>query len=96
MIHPLEEQIEIRESDLSRWPVKPRRGPEPGRVARFANDDRALFGSMTRIIQRESKSPTETARDLVCKGKAKGRGTLESKVLRLARLYRKEFRRSGH
>ena len=95
-IHPLEEQIEIRESDLGRWPVKPRRGPEPGRVARFANDDRALFGAMTRIIQRESKSPTEAARDLVCKGKVNGRGTPESRVLRLARLYRKESRRRAY
>jgi hypothetical protein len=37
-IHPLEEQIEIRESDLSRWPVKPRRGPERGTITRFADE----------------------------------------------------------
>jgi hypothetical protein len=92
-IHPLEKQIEIRESDLSLWPVKPRRGPEPGSISRFADDDRALFSAMAHIIQRDSKSSTEAARDLAHERKIKGRGTPESRALRLARLYRKEYRR---
>jgi hypothetical protein len=89
-IHAFEEQVEIRESDLSRWPVKPRRGPERGKIARFADDDRALFGPMRRMIERESKSPTEAARQLVWEKKVKGIGSPESRARRLANLYRKE------
>ena len=92
-IHAIEEQIEIRESDLSLWPVKPRRGPERGKIARFADDDRALFGAMRRMIDGASKSPTEAARQLVWEKKVKGIGSPESRARRLADLYRKEHLR---
>jgi len=89
-IHPLEAQVEVRESDLSLWPVKPRRGPERGAVARFADGDRRLFEEIERIMREESKSLTEAVRDLDCEGKVKGRGTPESRVRRVTRRYLEE------
>ncbi len=90
-IHAFEEKVEIRESDLSRWPVKPQKGPERGKIARFADDDRALFGAMRRIIERGSKSPAEAAREHAWQKRVKGRGSLENRARRLADLYRKEL-----
>lgn len=90
-LHPLEEQIEVSESELEkRWPRLPRRGPERGTIGRYNEDDRALFPEMKRIMQRELKSPNEAARELVYEGKVEGRGSDESRALRLARAYRRE------
>jgi hypothetical protein len=89
-IHPLEKQIEIRESDLSLWPVKPRRGPEPGSIARFADDDGALFGIIERAMREKNITLTEAVRHLDYEGKVKGRGSAESRIRRVTRSYRKE------
>jgi hypothetical protein len=94
-LHPIERDIEIRESDLAHWPALPSRGPEPGKVTRFGHTDRALFGEIERIMKIESKSVTEAARDLDAKGKISGRGTSESRIRRLSRFYRNERLRLG-
>jgi hypothetical protein len=68
-------------------PVAPkrtkRRGPD-----RYGKDDRALFGQMTVLGRTEQLSPQEAAYSL--RDKIKGRGSLDSRVRRLARRYRKE------
>jgi hypothetical protein len=90
------EQVEIAEVELSFWLAKPRRGPVAGQTARYADADRALFGAIEHIMAKGSKSVAEAARDLAWQGKLNGRGTAESRVRRLANLYRKErLRRPG-
>jgi hypothetical protein len=84
------ENVAINEPDLAAWLTRPRRGPPVGKLARFADADRALFGSIERIMRRESKSVTEAVRDLDHERKVKGRGTSEARVKLLAKLYRKE------
>lgn len=66
------------------------RGPRPGSIGRFDASDRALFSEIERLIQREHLSPGEAAQKLAGEGKVAGRGTEESRVRRLARLYRTE------
>jgi hypothetical protein len=84
------DQVEVSEFDLSTWLARPRRGPVVGKIARYADLDRALFDEMERIMQEGSKSPAEAARDLACQGRVKGGGTPDSRARRLANLYRKE------
>jgi hypothetical protein len=84
------EQVAINEPDLVAFLARPRKGPPAGKLARFADADRALFGPIERIMRRESKSVTEAVRDLDHERKVKGRGTSVARVKRLANLYRKE------
>jgi hypothetical protein len=95
-IHALDfgklEHVEINEMELTAWLARPRRGPKAGRLARYAEADRALFGELERVMLKGSKSLTEAARDLDYERKVNGRGTSEARVRRLARLYRKERR----
>jgi hypothetical protein len=84
------EQVEIAEVELTSWLAKPRRGPVAGQTARYADADRALFGAIEHIMANASKSVAEAAWDLARQGKVNGRGTPESRVRRLANLYRKE------
>jgi hypothetical protein len=63
-----------------------RRGPD-----RFSAADRALFPDMSDLMKNEALSPQEAAQRLGDGGKLKGRGSLNSRVLRLARSYRKEI-----
>jgi hypothetical protein len=64
---------------------RPRRGPVPGKLRRYAESDRALFPEMVRIIREQRVSPTEAARQLV--EKIRGSGCEDSKVRRLAKAY---------
>lgn len=84
------EQVAISELDLAAFLARPRRGPPAGKLARFADSDRALFSAIERIMRRKSISVTEAVRDLDHERKVKGRGTSEARVKRLANLYRKE------
>jgi hypothetical protein len=70
-----------------------RRGPEPGAIDRFCQADRALFSDITNIKETKNLTAQEVARELGNLGKVKGRGSLESSMLRLARRYRKEVER---
>jgi hypothetical protein len=90
IIHPLERQIEIMESSLRTWLARPRRGPDPGMIARYADSDRALFDEPGCIMREGSKSVNEAARDLAWQKKVEGRGSLENRARRLAKLFRKE------
>jgi hypothetical protein len=82
--------IGISTTDLLKWLSRPRRGPVAGKLSRFGESDRALFSEIERIMKEGSKSATEAARELDCEGKVNGRGTPESRVRRLAKLYQKE------
>ena len=81
--------IAISKTDLLKWLSRPRRGPVAGKLSRFGENDRALFSEIERIMK-QGKSVTEAARELDYEGKVNGRGTPESRVRRLAKLYRKE------
>ena len=84
------ENIEIGEPDLEAWLSRPRRGPSGGKIARYADHDRALFATLERIMRTQSKSLTEAARELECEGGLTGRGSSESRIRRLTRLYQRE------
>lgn len=82
--------ILISETELSAWLSRPRRGPAAGTLARFAAEDRKLFASIEREMLRKNVSLTEAVRELDCKGMVKGRGTSESRIRRVTRLYKNE------
>jgi hypothetical protein len=84
------EYVEVNEQELRALISRPRRGPVSGKVARYEADDRALFRAIKLIMHSGNKSVTEAVRDLESEGKIKGRGTAESRILRVARLYRKQ------
>ena len=84
------ELVGINELDLAAWLARPRRGPAVGEVARYADLDRALLDSVTRIMRDKAVSVEEAARDLAYTGQVAGRGTPDSRAKRLARLYRKQ------
>ena len=69
--------------------LKPRRGPRPGSVARYAQSDRALFNDITRMMAK-GISLMEAVRNLENELKVTGRGTPESRIRRVMRLYKKE------
>jgi hypothetical protein len=75
------------ESQLRKVIERPRRGPIPGKLRRYADSDQALFPEMDRIIREQRVSPTEAARQLV--EEIRGSGCEESKVRRLAKAYSK-------
>src|SRR5262245_46703007 len=65
-----------------------RRGPD-----RFSKSDRALYPAITKLIKKEQLSPQEAAQRLGDLGKIEGRGSANSRKLRLARRYRKEVQK---
>jgi hypothetical protein len=83
------EGVWVIEPELSAWLSRPRRGPPTGTIARFAEADRGLFSGIDRAVA-QGLTLTEAVRDLDYEGKVKGRGTSESRVRRVTRLYRKE------
>jgi hypothetical protein len=85
--------VEISDVDLNAWLARPRRGPQAGVMARYADADRALFDALGFLIREQELSVEEAARYLALEGKVSGRGTPENRAKRLARLYRKELRR---
>lgn len=84
------DHVQINERELTARLSRPRRGPAAGKIARYANDDRALFASIDRKMKGSNKSLTEAVRDLDYEQKVKGRGTPESRIRRVTRLFRKE------
>jgi hypothetical protein len=81
--------ITISITDLLKWLSRPRRGPIAGKISRFGESDKALFSKIERIMKEGSKSVIEAARELDCEGRVGGRGTSESRVRRLAKIYGK-------
>jgi hypothetical protein len=67
-----------------------RRGPEPGTIDRFGDDDRALFPQVTRLMKKENLSRLQAATRLANASKVAGIGTIESRARRLADRYRDE------
>jgi hypothetical protein len=87
------ETLETFEASKSGWQsssdLKPRRGPRPGSVARYTQSDRAIFDDISRMIER-GISLMEAVRTLDNEQKVTGRGTPESRIRRVMRLYKKE------
>ncbi len=78
--------IQINGADLRQWMARPRRGPIPGKIARYAETDRALFQELERIKREQNLTDTEAARQLAAR--IKGPNTTDdSKVRRLVRRY---------
>jgi hypothetical protein len=75
------ELVEISEIDLDTWLARPpRRGPAPGKIARYTDADRALFNYIRLLAREKSLSIEEAARDLARNGRIAGRGTPESRA----------------
>jgi hypothetical protein len=74
-------------------PPSRRRGPKPGTIDRFGEDDRALFSDITNLKTSKNLTAQEAAKELGDSGRIRRRGSLDSAVLRLARRYRKEIER---
>lgn len=84
------ESVQVNEAELSDWLSRQRRGPKAGTIARFAAPDRELFGIIERTMREKNITLTEAVRQLDYEGKVKGRGSAESRVRRVTRLYKKE------
>jgi hypothetical protein len=84
------EYVQINKAELSDWLSRQRRGPKAGTIARFAGPDRELFGIIERTMREKNITLTEAVRHLDYEGKVKGRGTAESRIRRVTRIYRKE------
>ena len=65
-----------------------RQGPD-----RCSESDRALYPAITKLMKEEQLSAQEAAQRLADLGKIEGRGSANSRKLRLARRYRKEFQK---
>jgi hypothetical protein len=82
--------IQICASDLKSWLARPRRGPRPGTVSRFAARDQALFPEIeNRLRSGKAASATEAARQLAEEGRVAGQATEDSRARRLATAYKK-------
>jgi hypothetical protein len=77
---------------------RPRRGPVPGTVCRYATADRALFDEMTRLIRDGVGSATAAAQQLAEAGKVAGTGisTPKSRAARLVKAYKAYLRQTTH
>jgi len=84
------ESVQVNEAELSDWLSRQRRGPKAGTIARFAGPDRELFGIIERTMREKNITLTEAVRQLDYEGKVKGRGSAESRIRRVTRLYKKE------
>lgn len=56
--------ISINETDLKLYFAKARKGPRRGSIARYAEDDRSLFPTISLIMRRDRKTVTEAVREL--------------------------------
>jgi hypothetical protein len=74
-------------------PKSGRRGPQPGTIARFLDQDRALFPEIERLCKEEKLSVNAAAQRLASEGKVAGIGTPLSRAKRLANAYSKETTR---
>ena len=84
------ESVQVNQAELSDWLSRQRRGPKAGTIARFAGADRELFGIIARIMREKNITLTEAVRQLDYERKVKGRGSAESRIRRVTRLYKKE------
>jgi hypothetical protein len=75
---------------------RPRRGPVPGTVSRYAAADRALFDEITRLIRDGAGSATAAALQLAIAGKVAGTGIPESRAARLVKAYKAYLRQTTH
>ena len=66
---------------------KGRKGPAPGKLARYRESDRACYAELERLMREECLSASAAARELAEAGKVEGTGTAESRGRRLAKLY---------
>lgn len=65
----------------------PRKGPAPGKLARYRASDRACYPELERLMQEEHLSASAAARKLTEAGEVEGVGSPESRGRRLAKLY---------
>ena len=81
--------IEVNAADLAECLERPRRGPKPGTVSRYAAADQALFPEIKRLLyDGKATSPHDAALQLVEAGKVAGANTADdSKKRRLAKAY---------
>jgi hypothetical protein len=75
---------------MTHTPKKHRRGPLPGTVNRYGQDDRKLFPELERIKDSEKVSDSAACRRLAEAGRIAGPGNPESRATRLRKLYRRE------
>ena len=73
-------------------PPRKRRGPKPGTVDRFGEDDRKCYPELKGLIKIKG-SVAAAARELADVGKVAGTGTQENRARRLAARYRREIPR---
>jgi hypothetical protein len=76
----------VRQRERAR---KPRRGPIPGTIARFVKADRALYPEIDRLVHEDHMSVGEAIRS-IDPTKLEGRGIIESRVRRIAKLYKED------
>jgi hypothetical protein len=69
---------------------KKRRGPKPGTLDRYGDDDRKLFSEIERVMSQGKISVTAAARKLASEGRVAGTGTVESRARRLAQRFNAE------
>jgi hypothetical protein len=67
---------------------KPRRGPKPGTVRRYANVDRKFFPELIELMNKEHMTLTAATQHVA--PRLEGGGTDKSKAARLAKLFRDE------
>jgi transposase-like protein len=83
--------IQVNENDLRSWRSQQRRGrrgPVPGKIARYQQADEALFPELRRLLNEEHKTLTAATQELAWQGKVGGPATPESKAKRLQRAFR--------
>jgi hypothetical protein len=88
--HGTLEYVQVNKAEFSDWLSRQRRGPKAGTIARFAGPDRELFGIIERAMREKNITLTEAVRHLDYEGKVKGRGSAESRIRRVTRLFKKE------
>ena len=73
-------------------PRKGRKGPAPGKLARYRESDRACYAELEWLMREECLSASAAARELAEAGKVEGVGSPESRARRLVKLYRADSR----
>jgi hypothetical protein len=82
--------IEVNETELRAWlPRRGRRGPVPGKIARYQRADEALFPELRLLVSKYNMSITAAANELARNRKIAGLGTPENRAKRLVRAFNK-------
>ena len=87
-LNSCEGTVMINTPDLRFWLARPRRGPVPGTINRYLQDDLALIPELKRIMRQERVSPTQAARRLV--DRMQGCGSEDSRVRRLVKVFKRQ------